>query len=808
MQPSNSRKLTSPEFAAVYAENNWVPIPIRRPSGASTGKEPACKWRDIRTPGEGLSKFRSDDTNVGIILGERSNNLVDVDIDCDEALTAADLLLPRTDAVFGRASKPRSHRLYYSAGATTLQFKDPVSPTMLVELRSNGSNPESVFQTVFPPSLHQSGEVVEWHFWNESVYGPSNLATNGLHGEIPNIEFDALHSAVSCLAAVSLLARHWPRGDRHNLSVFVSGQLAHFGWSAAEASNFIDAICCAAGDEEGEDRLRAVKSTFERFENDEKVGGFGVIADQQLLDSRIIETLRGWLPRYVDTESRLDSSEKRSVIFTRGAVADNVDSLSKIIRETEAPIFEREGAVRLDDFKSNQVEKGIHRYGGVVVRSLKQGYLNIVATREHRWMMRLKDGKYSEHPPPRSAVSAFLDATPAERLLRPLTAIACAPTLRPDTYSVIDKYGYDPDTGIFMAWSGEPLELPDNVSTDALHQSVQLYRDLLVETAFEDSELGLSVVLSAINATLLRPIIGVSPLFLFDAPVAGTGKSYLAELVGLITIGRRPPAMTAGWNDDEFDKRLGTVAMLGDQILLIDNIERELKSDTLCTMITSGLIRVRVLGKSEAIDVPALATVFATGNNVQIYNDLTRRTLAIRLNALQERPETRVFAHKPHQLVASARPTYIAAALNVFRAYMRSETRVDLPPLHGFDEGFDWIRGANVFAGLPDPATAMDLSRSMDAGRVDDSALFKALKDIFPDELEFSARDVHRSCNYHEYGGPRHDAYEVLHGVFGGKTPISIGKILARMSDKIIDGLYLERKKLRSSTLAYKVVRR
>ena len=50
---------------------------------------------------------------------------------------------------------------------------------------------------------------------------------------------------------------------------------------------------------------------------------------------------------------------------------------------------------------------------------------------------------------------------------------------------------------------------------------------------------------------------------------------------------------------------------------------------------------IRVLGQSRHVEVPVNATIFATGNNLQIAGDLTRRTLLCTLDARCERPELR-----------------------------------------------------------------------------------------------------------------------------------------------------------------------
>ena len=80
---------------------------------------------------------------------------MDIDIDDMEALALADVFLPETGMEFGRKSKPRSHRIYrcQNAGKTKrLQGRNGV----IVELRGNGG------QTMFPPSVHPSGEHVEF----------------------------------------------------------------------------------------------------------------------------------------------------------------------------------------------------------------------------------------------------------------------------------------------------------------------------------------------------------------------------------------------------------------------------------------------------------------------------------------------------------------------------------------------------------------------------------------------------------------------------------------------------------------------
>ena len=72
-------------------------------------KSPARRdWTKLRLEPEVFP----DPGNIGIILGEPSGWLVDVDLDCDEAIELADQYLPPTAAITGRPSSPKSHRWY------------------------------------------------------------------------------------------------------------------------------------------------------------------------------------------------------------------------------------------------------------------------------------------------------------------------------------------------------------------------------------------------------------------------------------------------------------------------------------------------------------------------------------------------------------------------------------------------------------------------------------------------------------------------------------------------------------------------
>jgi AAA domain/Bifunctional DNA primase/polymerase, N-terminal len=140
------------ELARKYLTRGWriIPVPFRQ-------KGPIIdEWQKLRIEADDLPRYFRGRCNIGILLGEPSGGLVDVDLDHPLAVELAPQFLPMTNCVFGREGKPRSHLIYQSSGAVTHQRTTGKLAGMLVELRSTG------VQTVFPGSVHESGEPIEW----------------------------------------------------------------------------------------------------------------------------------------------------------------------------------------------------------------------------------------------------------------------------------------------------------------------------------------------------------------------------------------------------------------------------------------------------------------------------------------------------------------------------------------------------------------------------------------------------------------------------------------------------------------------
>jgi hypothetical protein len=155
------------EIALAYIARGWAPVPI--PYKKKRPLDEGWPSRLI-TAADAGRYFNGDAQNVGVQLGKASNGLVDVDLDCAEAIAAAVYFLPDTQC-FRRTSKLRSHWLYQSdlwqtEDKAAIQFKfcagkgKDRKEQMILELRIGGGDKGA--QTVFPGSVHETGELIEW----------------------------------------------------------------------------------------------------------------------------------------------------------------------------------------------------------------------------------------------------------------------------------------------------------------------------------------------------------------------------------------------------------------------------------------------------------------------------------------------------------------------------------------------------------------------------------------------------------------------------------------------------------------------
>ena len=320
---------------------------------------------------------------------------------------------------------------------------------------------------------------------------------------------------------------------------------------------------------------------------------------------------------------------------------------------------------------------------------------------------RRKDG-FSPTIPPDNVVSGVMSRGEYPGI-RPIIGILEAPSIRPDG-SVIQEPGYDLRTGYLYEPSGIFTEVPDKPSqkdaTLALRELFEVFADFPFAI-----EAGRSAAVAGLLTILARPAIdGAVPAFIVDASTRGTGKSLTTDVIGIIATGRATAKMSWPADDVELEKVLGAYAMRGSAVINFDNVVRAFGGGPLDRCLTAvDTVELRILGKSEVPAVLWRAVVLATGNNVALTGDTSRRSLIIRLESLLEHPEDRTdFKHM--ELVnwcRENRPRLVVAALTVLRAwFVAGKPDMGCKRWGSFEAWSGMVPQAIVFAGGADPLDA------------------------------------------------------------------------------------------------------
>jgi hypothetical protein len=303
----------------------------------------------------------------------------------------------------------------------------------------------------------------------------------------------------------------------------------------------------------------------------------------------------------------------------------------------------------------------------------------------------------------------------------------------------------------------------------------------------------------------VRRALPTAPLHGFSSPVAGSGKSKLVDISCIIATGREAGVIAQGRTEEELEKRLGSLLLGGEGVIAIDNCEHPLGGEFLCSLLTQEHVRTRVLGKSESPELPSNALVTATGNNLTLEGDLTRRALLCQLDAKIERPELRAFACDPVAETKAKRPALVVAALTILRAYhVAGKPSRGFRPLGSFEVLSSLVRGALVWLGEHDPLDSMEGIRVRDPRREMLRAVATAWRASVGDGLVTTTELIARAKAHRSFSGVRpvesssekdrvnSDLCDALLAVAGHGNEVNakrMGRWLAHNKDRIVDGL-------------------
>ena len=280
------------------------------------------------------------------------------------------------------------------------------------------------------------------------------------------------------------------------------------------------------------------------------------------------------------------------------------------------------------------------------------------------------DKDWTPRRPPQDVVADMLalaaDAWPLPRLV----GVATSPIYVPAGAGarLLARDGYDHDSGYLVRLDGLEGVRSDVPLADAL---TLLQDELLEGFPFADAG-GRAHALAMLLQTFVRALIaGPTPLYVADAPAAGTGKGKLIGAVSIVSQGVEVAAGAMLADDAELEKRITAALLSGARMILLDEAH-ELGSPALASALTATMWRGRRLGRSETVAVPNLALWAATANNVRLTGDLPRRVIPIRLDSGVERPEyRRDFRHpRLESWARRERAALVSACLSIVQRWI------------------------------------------------------------------------------------------------------------------------------------------
>jgi hypothetical protein len=240
--------------------------------------------------------------------------------------------------------------------------------------------------------------------------------------------------------------------------------------------------------------------------------------------------------------------------------------------------------------------------------------------------------------------------------------------------------------------------------------------------------------------------------FLYNANSQRSGKTLLAKMVISTIFGT---FKTQSWrpNDEEMQKLLDSETLAASNYICFDNIRGLLASQPLEGFMTTPTWTGRILGKSEMFEAENNASIFVTGNNLNIGTDVMQRFLTIDLNIeeanVQDRKVKRVIDD-----VWLSDPNNRHQTLSALWALVRYWNKAGRPqatgkPYLGFEQWGNTLGGIVEYCGIGNILERPSLVNAGDTESSDMSELVGHLSQDF-NQAEYTFQQVIDTMYDHE----------------------------------------------------------
>jgi hypothetical protein len=309
-------------------------------------------------------------------------------------------------------------------------------------------------------------------------------------------------------------------------------------------------------------------------------------------------------------------------------------------------------------------------------------------------------------PPARHAGILFDAQT--YRYLPPLAGVARQPYFRESDGELIRQPGYDRTAQRFGGFDARQFVIPDQ-AVDAARAALNLLEDLLTEFHFVAAT-DKAAALAAIFTAVVRPTLPHAPGSHARAPVSGSGKTYLCDLIGAFAGPGENAKVSYPTTSEEATKVILSLLLTSPAVIEFDDMDTDwIPHGTIKRMLTAEHITDRILGVSKTATVSTRTLFMGSGNNVGPIRDLLRRVLTIHIDPRCATSATMTYKGSPVDKVRQRRGVYVAAVLTIIQAWRRAGSlRAVADSIVTFGGAWsEYCRYPLMWLGHPDPATAL-----------------------------------------------------------------------------------------------------
>lgn len=321
------------------------------------------------------------------------------------------------------------------------------------------------------------------------------------------------------------------------------------------------------------------------------------------------------------------------------------------------------------------------------------------------------------------------------------------PVKRKDGRIELLDYGYDSEAQTYTQNSGVEYthDMPLNEAQTILRNFTKEFPfgDRKVDGRSRNEAIVLTAMLSMYAAQLLRPSARRLN-FMFSSNSVGSGKTLLAQMAIIPTIGSCDvqPVPQA---EEEWRKILDTESLAGSPYILFDDCNGFFKSQILNAFLTAPTWSGRRMHSQQKFAVPKIASVFLTGNNLEVSPDVARRFLHCKMQTDEADPQAR----KINMIMSDEyleRPEIRGQILAALWAVVREWDAAGRPQakrlVRGYEQFCTIFAGMVEFAGFGDPIEPLPVEESGNSELADMLALVAELAKGVDDVAEYTFQEV------------------------------------------------------------------